>query len=133
MFAVFAIGLIIGGVFVPDPALGYPVGTPDEIPGSFSFHGIMHAIAPPLAFFSLIVALLVIARRFATQDQGTAAVATRVTAVVCLVLVAPVGPGTSWRLFVGVALGFGWIAAFAVRLLRGAPDTKNGSEGDWLG
>ncbi len=126
LLAVFAIGLIIGGIFVPDPAFGYPVGTPDEIPSSFSFHGIMHAIAPPLAFVSLIVALLVIARRFATQDQGTAAIATRVTAVGCLVLVAPVGPGTSWRLFVGVALGFAWITAFAIRLIREAPDTTEG-------
>ena len=29
LLAVFGIGLIIGGVFVPDAALGYPVGTPD--------------------------------------------------------------------------------------------------------
>ena len=32
LFAVFGIGLLIGGAFVPDPALGYPPGTPDEIP-----------------------------------------------------------------------------------------------------
>ena len=41
----FGIGLIVGGIFVPDPAYGYPLGTPDSIPSSFSFHGIMHAIS----------------------------------------------------------------------------------------
>ena len=124
LFGVFAVGLIIGGVFVPDPALGYPVGTPDEIPSSFSFHGIMHAIAPPLAFLALIAAFLVIAHRFATQRQGSAAVVTRVTAALCLVLVAPVGPGISWRLFAGVALGFAWIAAYAIRLIGEATDSQ---------
>jgi hypothetical protein len=35
--------LIAGGVFVPDPALGYPRGTPDEIPDTFSWHGTLRA------------------------------------------------------------------------------------------
>ena len=103
---------------MPDPAYDYPVGTPDDIPSSFSFHGIMHAIAPPLAFISLVVALFVIARRFAADDRVTAAITTRIVAVVCLLLVVPVGPGNSWRLFAGVALGFAWITAYAVALIR---------------
>src|SRR5215204_2504558 len=36
---VYGVGLVIGGLFVPDPALGYPVGTPDEVPDSISWHG----------------------------------------------------------------------------------------------
>ena len=38
--------------------------------------------------------------------------------VACLVLCIPFGPATSVRLFVGVALGFAWITAYAISLLR---------------
>ena len=32
LLAVFGLGLIIGGAFMPDAALGYPIGTPDGYP-----------------------------------------------------------------------------------------------------
>lgn len=118
LLAIFGVGLIIGGAFVPDPALGYPVGTPDEIPSSMSVHGMLHAVAPPLAFIALVATCFVVARRFGSDRHQAAAVWTRVIAVACLVLSVPVGPGLSWRLFAAVTLGFAWIAGFAVYLLR---------------
>jgi hypothetical protein len=117
LLAVFGFGLIIGGAFVPDAALGYPIGTPDGYPASLSTHGLLHAIAPPLSFLSLVAACLVVARRFGAERRRGAAVATRVVAIACLLLSVPVGPGFSWRLFAAVTLGFAWIAAFAVHLL----------------
>jgi len=118
LLAVFGVGLLIGGAFVPDAALAYPPGTPDDYPTSLSTHGLMHAIAPPLAFVALVAACFVVAHRFAGQDRRAAAVTTRVVAVACLLLGIPVGPGFSWRLFLGVALGFAWITSYAVFLLR---------------
>jgi len=120
LLAVFGVGLIIGGVFVPDPALGYPVGTPDEIPDGLSLHGMLHAVAPPLSFLALVATCFVVARRFSTEHHRVAAAGTRVVAIACLVLSVPVGPGFSWRLFAAVTLGFAWISAFAVYLLRRA-------------
>jgi hypothetical protein len=117
LLAVFGVGLIIGGAFVPDPALGYPVGTPDGYPSSLSLHGLLHAVAPPLSFLALVAACFVVARRFAAAGRHGAAVTTRIVAIGCLLLSVPVGPGFSWRLFAAVALGFAWIAAFAVQLL----------------
>jgi hypothetical protein len=117
LLAVFGFGLIIGGAFVPDAALGYPIGTPDGYPASLSTHGLLHAIAPPLSFLSLVAACLVVASRFGAERRRGAAVATRVVAIACLLLSVPVGPGFSWRLFAAVTLGFAWIAAFAVHLL----------------
>lgn len=49
LFGIYGIGLIAGGVFAADPALGFPPGTPDGIPASFSWHGTLHAFAPPRA------------------------------------------------------------------------------------
>jgi hypothetical membrane protein len=119
LFALFGAGLIIGGIFRADPALGFPAGAPAGYPEHLSVHGMIHAFAPPLAFLSVIAACFVIARRFAAAGMRRAAVLTRIIAVSCFVLSIPVGPGASVRLFVAVALVFAWVAAYAVYLRRG--------------
>ena len=116
--ALFGIGLVIGGIFTADPALGFPVGAPEGYPSHLTSHAIVHAFAPPLAFLSLIGGLLVIARRFAVEGLRRTAVVSRVAAAVCLVLSVPVGPGFSVRLFVAVALAFACVAGYALYLLR---------------
>jgi hypothetical membrane protein len=116
--ALFGVGLLIGGVFKADPALGFPAGAPAGYPEHITNHAMIHAVAPPLAFLSLIAACLVIARRFAADGLRRAALLTRIVAAVCFVLSVPVGPGFSIRLFVAVALAFAWLAAYAVYLLR---------------
>ena len=116
--ALFGVGLVIGGVFKADPALGFPAGAPEGYPEHLTTHAMIHAVAPPLAFLSLIAACLVIARRFAADGLRRAALITRIVAAVCFVLSVPVGPGFSIRLFVAVALAFAWLAAYAVFLLR---------------
>jgi len=118
LFGVFGIGLIIGGAFTADPALGFPAGAPEGIPDTMSLHAMVHAIAPPLAFTALVIGMFVIAHRLAWEGRRGAAVWTRVAAVACFALSVPVGPGFSVRLLLAVALGFGWITAYAVSLLR---------------
>lgn len=116
--ALFGIGLVIGGIFTADPALGFPVGAPEGYPSHLTSHAIVHAFAPPLAFLSLIGGLLVIARRFAAEGLRRTAVVSRIAAAVCLVLSVPVGPGFSVRLFVAVAVAFACVAGYALYLLR---------------
>ncbi len=116
--ALFGIGLVIGGIFTADPALGFPVGAPEGYPSHLTSHAIVHAFAPPLAFLSLIGGLLVIARRFAAEGFRRTAVVSRIAAAVCLVLSVPVGPGFSIRLFVAVAVAFACVAGYALYLLR---------------
>ena len=117
-FALFGVGLVIGGVFKADPALGFPAGAPEGIPEQITTHAMIHAAAPPLAFLSLIGACLVIARRFAADGLVRAAVVTRIIAAVCFVLSVPVGFGFSIRLFAAVALAFAWLAGYALYLMR---------------
>ena len=114
----FGVGLVIGGMFSADPALGFPAGAPEGYPEHITTHGMVHAFAPPLSFLSLIAAFLVIAGRLTAEGLHRAALLTRLAAAVCFILSVPIGPGFSIRLFVAVALGFAWVAAYAVYLRR---------------
>ncbi len=118
LLALFGAGLVIGGIFTADPALGFPPGAPAGYPEQLSFHAAVHAFAPPLAFLSVIAACLIIARRFAAEGMRRTAMLARVVAVACFVLGIPVGPGFSVRLFLAVALAFASIAAYALYLRR---------------
>jgi hypothetical membrane protein len=118
LLGVFGIGLVIGGLFTADPGMGFPEGAPEGIPDTLSAHGMIHAVAPPLAFLALIAACIVFARRFAREGRRGAAAWSIAAAIGCLVLTAPVGPGTSVRLFLGIALAFAWVSWLGVSLLR---------------
>jgi hypothetical membrane protein len=116
LLTVFGAGLITGGVFKADPAMGFPAGAPAGYPDQISTSSLIHAFAPPLAFVALVAACVVLARRFAAEGYRVAAVVTVVVAVACFLLPLPFGPLHSVRLFVAVILGFAWVTAFAVRL-----------------
>jgi len=118
LLAIFGAGLVIGGIFRADPALGFPAGAPEGVPEHITTHAMIHAFAPPLSFLALIGACLVIARRFAGEGLRQAALLTRIVAAVCFVLSVPVGPGFSIRLFAAVTLAFAWLTAYAVYLRR---------------
>lgn len=118
LLAVYGLGLVVAGIFTADPALGFPPGTPDRIPDTFTVHGTIHAFAPPIAFTALIVACLVFARRF-RSERATAWVGySMATAIIALVLVVQVPPdGASLRLAAGAVIGWVWVTALATRLL----------------
>ncbi|HTE67044.1 MAG TPA: DUF998 domain-containing protein, partial [Candidatus Binatia bacterium] len=40
----FGVGLILGGVFLADPSLGFPAGAPQGIPADSSWHATVHNI-----------------------------------------------------------------------------------------
>jgi hypothetical protein len=116
LMTVYGVGLVAGGVFVADPALGYPVGTPDEIPDSLSWHSMIHAVAPPLAFTALVAACIVLALRYkAAGERGWSAYSAG-TGVTSFVLSAwPDVDSTSWRLAIAIVIGFAWVTALAAR------------------
>jgi hypothetical membrane protein len=58
------VGLLMAGVFVTDPAQGYPPGAPLGMPSSPSWPGIVHLLASVLVFIGLPIAMVVMARRF---------------------------------------------------------------------
>lgn len=112
----YGAGLVAGGVFVADPGLGYPAGAPAGIPESLSWHGALHAVAPPFASVALLVATIVLTRRFRSVGLPGWAWYTALSGVVSLLLFAwPEPDSLSWRLALGTAVGFGWLSMLALR------------------
>jgi hypothetical membrane protein len=119
----YGVGLIMGGVFVTDAGAGFPPGAPAGAPEQLSWHGILHAIAPVLAFLSLIVACFVLARRFAGLGQRGWAGYCVATGVALLGLLAWPDPDTVIvQLALAIVLGWAWLSALAARLLTGLSD-----------
>lgn len=118
LVGVFGVGLIVGGVFVTDPALGFPPGTPEGLPDHVSWHAAVHNIAPALAFNAAIVACLVFVRRFVALRQWRWVTYSAATAGAAIALTSwPSQDGISVRLAVAVALVFAWTSALALRLM----------------
>jgi hypothetical protein len=119
LMGLFGLGLIAGGVFVADPALGFPPGTPDGIPQTMSWHAAVHGVAPIVAFNALIIVTCVFARRCAGERAWGWFAYSLATGLVCLGLALWPGiDGISVRLAVMVTLGFAWTTALAARLAQ---------------
>jgi hypothetical protein len=70
LLVVLGIGLIMGGVFVADPALGFPPGAPEGVPATMSWHSMIHGFAPIIGFTAHVAVLFILARRFGKQGEG---------------------------------------------------------------
>lgn len=117
LLGAFGVGLIVAGIFVTDPALGFPPGTPNVMPDELSWHAVVHSIGFVLAFLSLTAACVVFARRYAALRQRAWAVYSVATAVVALALsMWPGRDGAGIRFFVASVIGFAWTSVVAVRL-----------------
>ena len=116
LIGLYAVCVIGGGIFVTDPALGFPPGTPDVYPETFSWHGLLHFIVGQIAFLSLIAASFVYGKYFAVNQMRKWAAFSRLTggiflaAIIALIATA----GMAWAsilLYVAVALGWVWLTA----------------------
>ena len=104
----YGAGMLAAAVFVADPALGFPPGTPDGPPTSITTHGILHFVAGGVAFFALIAGCFVLARRFASLGQRGWMTFSAATGAIFLVS------------FIGIASGAGTVAiniAFSLAIL----------------
>ncbi|WP_106401628.1 DUF998 domain-containing protein [Actinocorallia populi] len=119
LVAVYGLGMIAAGVFVMDPADGFPVGTPAGAPTTVSWHALLHLASGSIAFIALAAACFVLARRYARAGDRARAVLSRLagTAVALGNLWAMSNsPAASLVLAVGVITGMLWISAVAARL-----------------
>lgn len=118
----FGACLVAAGVLRADPALGFPVGTPEGV-GTVTAHGIGHFVAAGIGFVALAVSCFVLGRHFAAEADRRLARFSRVTGVVFLAgfLAVASGAGSVAAniLFTcAVVLVFSWIAVVAVHLYR---------------
>jgi hypothetical protein len=128
VLSLYAAGLLIAGIFVTDPSLGYPPGAPP----AHTTHGMIHGLAGLAVFLLLPVAAFVTATHFRSDPRqhrwvrssvltGVVVLAMFVASTVVSVLDerglwsnAPTGLLQR----ISIITGWMWIAAFAFRLWR---------------
>ena len=130
LVGVAGVGLVVAGVFVTDPALGYPAGAPTGFPTASSSHGVIHLLAALGVFVGLPAAEIVMARRFRADGNGGWALYSWLTAGVGLAAyaLAVAGPSGVDALLpvvgimqrISIVVGFGWIAQLAWHVSRGS-------------
>ena len=132
LLGVWGLALITAGVFVTDPALGYPPGTPETSGGPKTLHGTIHGFSGLVAFASVTAAAFVLARRFAAEPDGAGKAWARYSvisgALVLTFFFASFVPSSFLRnpptgLFQrgGIVAGWVWAALVALRELRALP------------
>ena len=125
LFTLVGIAFILGGVFVADPAFGFPPGTPEGMPKTTSWHSIIHGFAPAIGSLAISAALLIFARRLWKQGRRGASILTVLVVIVSFVLSALPQITGDWEkgefnflpLWIGVALVYCY-AAVVVATLR---------------
>lgn len=114
LFAGYGFGLVLAGLFTPDPALGFPAGAPAGNPDTYSWHAMIHTVAFFVAFISLIAACLVLARRFG-RGWTVYSVATALLPIPLIALSMATG-GSGVPLVVMGAITSTWVAVLPARL-----------------
>lgn len=129
LLGLFGLGLIVAGLFVTDPNLGYPPGA--HMGGPQTLHGTIHGLAGLFCFSLLAAASFVVARRFVGDPNWKGwALYSIITGMVIIVGfiastavsvldergILPGGP-TGLIQRISIIAGWGWIALLALRLL----------------
>lgn len=117
MIGAFGAALIAGGVFVADPGLGFPPGTPDGVPDEMSWHAMVHAAAPVIGFLALSLACFVFARRSLRVGERGWAGWSIFTGISIQILGVMSNVSLNFiPLWAGMVLGFGWASVQTARL-----------------
>ncbi|HSP13124.1 MAG TPA: DUF998 domain-containing protein [Thermoanaerobaculia bacterium] len=115
----FGLGLIVAGVFPPDPAFGFPPGAPAGPAMPMSSHALLHALGFFISMLSAIIDTFVFARRFWSIGNRRWAAYCAASGVAAPILIALSIVFMSWSgaiVALAGAVVFGWAAAIAARL-----------------
>lgn len=118
LIGIYGIGMILAGLFRPDPGFGFPVGAPEGMPESMSGEAALHNAAFFIAFICLVAAAFVIARGFASNgERGWRNVSMAVGIISPLLIAAGMGTGSWVGVFMGCAglVAFGWVSLLSAR------------------
>lgn len=120
----FGAGMLVAAVFPADPVDGFPPGTPEGFPTSISTPGLIHFIAGALGFVSLAVSCILAGRAMSRRGDPFYARFSVLCGVVVLLgfFGGPVLGGGTLGIWLGVVVGWVWLAALSLRLMRSEPD-----------
>jgi len=121
LLVVFGAGQVGAGMFIADPADGFPVGTPAG-PGEFSWHGILHLACGGAGFVAFSTATIMLGVRFLRRGGrawGAFSITTGVLFLAAFMGIASGGAGATVIAFIAaVVLAFTWLALFCLYLYR---------------
>lgn len=121
LLGLWGVGLIGSGIFVADPGAGFPPGVVME-EGAMSRSGLLHFVFGGVAFYALIAACLVFARRFHGLGERGWALYSLLTGVGFLIVFGGIASGASsgalmLTFYAAVAWIWGWHTAVLARLM----------------
>lgn len=136
LIALFAVALLVAGIFVTDPALGYPLGAAQV----HTVHGMIHGLAGLAAFSLLPAAAFVMAWHFAAAPASRrwTVYSAAIGALIVVCFIASTAASTmdavgTWRNAptgflqrIAIIGGWTWIAMVALHLIR-EDESKNRS------
>jgi O-antigen ligase len=122
LIGVYGASLIAAGIFRADPALGFPVGAPEQ-PTAISWHGMLHFASGGIGFTCLAIACFILGSRYSAEGRRGWAAFCRLTGAVFLVgfaMVASSGGNRAANLaFVAaIILVWTWMTCVAVDRYR---------------
>lgn len=120
LLGIYGLGLIGAGIFVADPAFGFPPGTPADA-HTISVNGLLHFVCGGIGFLGLITACFVFARRFAGLGQRGWQCFSLLTGVIFFAGFVGIasGSGSGWLLlgfWIAVVLAWIWLSALSAQL-----------------
>lgn len=121
---VLGLAMIAGGVFTADPGLGFPPGTAAGVPATMSWHAMLHGFAPIFGFLALVIALIILGRRFGKEGEKTWMWVTVIVAITTFVLSSLSSFSGNWEtgefnflpLWAGVTLGYSYTSLVMYKL-----------------
>jgi hypothetical protein len=120
LVAVCGLGLIGAGLFLADPALGFPPGTPPDA-HAISWHR-LHIVSGAVGFLALIAACVVFAQRFRRRHELGWATYSLLTGLVFLAGFVGIATGsgdsaTILGFWLALVLAWSWLTALTLRVL----------------
>lgn len=122
LVGIFGIGMVLAGLFPPDPAFGFPAGAPEGPPESMSTGGGLHSAGFFVAFIALIAGCFVLARHFGRTSPAwrNGCLAVGIVTLLLIVLGNAAFPGAAGIFyFAAGAISFTWLSTVAWRLSTG--------------
>ena len=122
LFKAYGLLTIAGGIFVIDPMLGFPPGTPNGLPATLSWHAIAHNLIFFAIFLCIVLIEFIFSRRYAKEKMWGWFLYSLLTALAAPVLIVAAGePGSPDFGVMLLALNLitnAWIVAVALRFMK---------------
>ena len=119
LIAAYGLGMVVAGIFPPDPLPGFPPEKLARISAQMSKHAMLHGVGFLVAFVSLTAACFVFARRYfgvGKPGWGRYSIATGITTPLLILAGMMIQNATSISFFVVGIIAFGWVGAVAAQL-----------------